>query len=107
MHSSVMPLTLMTPSRKYQNFSKRNLQNRHYFRQHCIAKMPATEYTSAFAILFNFSTAAERQEFYFRHFGNALTLYVTLFKPVCQFKIESFHVALLCYFQHIREACKP
>jgi len=29
---------------------------------------------SAFVILFNFSTAAERQEFYFRHFGNAWTL---------------------------------
>src|SRR5215217_1027867 len=75
MHSSVMPLSLMTPSRKYQNFSKRNLQNRHYFRQHCIAKMPGTKYNSAFVILFNFSDAAERQEFYFRHFGNALTLY--------------------------------
>jgi hypothetical protein len=42
--------------------------------QHCIAKMPASENNSAFVILFNFSTNAERQEFYFRHFGNALTL---------------------------------
>jgi hypothetical protein len=29
-----------------------------------LAKMPATEYISAFEILFNFITAAERQEFY-------------------------------------------
>jgi hypothetical protein len=36
--------------------------------------MPATENNSAFLILFNFSTAAERPEFYFRHFGNASTL---------------------------------
>src|ERR1051325_8306995 len=43
-------------------------------RQHCIAKMPAIEYNSAFVILFNFRINAERQEFYFRHFGNALTL---------------------------------
>ena len=37
--------------------------------QHCIAKMPAKEYISTFVILFNFSTAAERQEF---HFGTSV-----------------------------------
>jgi hypothetical protein len=31
--------------------------------QHCIAKMPATEYISAFRFLFNFRINAERQEF--------------------------------------------
>jgi hypothetical protein len=36
--------------------------------------MPATEYISTFEFLFNFRINAERQEFYFRHFGNALTL---------------------------------
>jgi hypothetical protein len=36
--------------------------------------MPAAEYNSAFVILFNFSAAAGLQEFYFRHFGNALML---------------------------------
>ena len=29
---------------------------------HCIAKMPASEYKSAFGFLFNFITAAERLE---------------------------------------------
>jgi len=43
--------------------------------------MPASEYNSAFEFLFNFRKNAERQEFYFRHFGNALTLAATFMKP--------------------------
>src|ERR1044071_2745683 len=64
--------------------------------------MPATEYNSAFEFLFNFRINAEQQEFYFRHFCNALTLCATSMDPQFKkFKLNG-HVYLWKYRENTR-----